>query len=133
MSCKSALYAVNSTSQLNAANAQVPFGSVVRRYGNNCQLDGGSIIVSGRGYYDVDISLSTAPTTEGEITAQLYKDGVAVPGALATATAAAAGDVVNLKITCLVRNCGQCCDGTLALFVTASHTPVNLATVVEKQ
>ena len=133
MSCKSALYAVNSTSQLNAANAQVPFGSVVRRYGNNCQLDGGSIIVSGSGYYDVDISLSTAPTTEGEITAQLYKDGVAVPGATATATAAAAGDVVNLKITCLVRNCGQCCDGTLALFVTASHTPVNLATVVEKQ
>ena len=133
MSCKSALYAVNSTSQLNAANAQVPFGSVVRRYGNNCKLDGGSIIVSGRGYYDVDISLSTAPTTEGEITAQLYKDGVAVPGATATATAAAAGDVVNLKITCLVRNCGQCCDGTLALFVTASHTPVNLATVVEKQ
>ena len=133
MSCKSALYAVNSTSQLNAANAQVPFGSVVRRYGNNCQLDGGSIIVRGSGYYDVDISLSTAPTTEGEITAQLYKDGVAVPGATATATAAAAGDVVNLKITCLVRNCGQCCDGTLALFVTASHTPVNLATVVEKQ
>lgn len=132
MSCKSAIYTVNATSQLNAANAQVPFGSVVRRFGSNCQLDGGSIILDGPGYYDVSISLSTAPTAAGEITAQLYKDGVAIPGANATVTAAAGGDTVVLPIICTVRNCGQCCSGTLALFVTADHTPINFATKVRK-
>ena len=58
---------------------------------------------------------------------------VAVPGASATATAAAAGDVVNLKVTALVRNCGQCCNGTLAMFVTAAGTPVSFATEIEKK
>ena len=133
MSCKSAIYTVNSTGQVVTANSQIPFGSVIRRYGCNCKLDGTSIILEGGGYYKVDSSLSIAPSAEGEITAQLYKDGVAVPGATATATAAAAGDTVNLKITALVRNCGQCCSSTIGIFVTAAGTPVNFATEVEKK
>lgn len=132
MSCRSAIYAVNSVSQPYAANSQIPFGTVVRRFGRDCQLDGPSIALLGGGYYDVDVSLSIAPTAEGEITAQLYKDGAAVPGALATETASAAGDVVNLHVACLVRNCGQCCSSTLSLLVTAAGTPANLSTKVEK-
>jgi len=132
MSCKSAIYTVNSVSQPYVANSQIPFGTVVRRFGRDCRLDGPSISLIGGGYYDVNISLSIAPTAAGEITAQLYRDGVAVPGALATETASAAGDLVTLPITCLVRNCGQCCSSTLSLFIDAAGTPTNFATKVEK-
>lgn len=124
----SVLYAVNSTGQLLAENSQVPFGSVVRRCGCDCQLDGDSITLRGTGYYDVDISLSTVPSAEGDISIQLYKDGIAVQGATATVTAAAGGDAVNLHVNCVVRNC--CCNSTLSVYATAAHTPINMATVV---
>lgn len=132
MSCKSAIFTVNSSGQTLAENGQVPFGSAVRRYGCNCMLDGGSISLLGSGYYDASVSLTVEPTAEGTITAQLYKDGVAIPGAIATATAAAAGDAVTLPISCLVRNCGCNCNGTLSLMVTAEATLVNCAAVVRK-
>lgn len=132
MSCKSAIYTVNSVQQPYAANSQIPFGTVVRRFGNNCQLDGPSIALNGGGYYGIDISLSIAPTAAGEITAQVYSNGVPVPGALATNTAANAGDVVSLPITGMVRNCGQCAVSTLSLFITAAGTPTNFATKVDK-
>lgn len=132
MSLKSVLYAVNSSGQQLPAGGQVPFGSAVRRYGCNCMLDGDSISLVGSGYYDVSVSLCLAPTAEGEVTAQLYKDNVAVPGALATVTAGAAGDTVTLPICCVVRNCGCDCNGTLSLRVTAASTLVSCATVVRR-
>lgn len=120
----SELYAVNSTGQLLAENSQVPFGSVVRRRGCGCRLDGDSIVLCGNGYYDIDVSLSTEPSAAGDITIQLYQDGVAIKGANATATAVG-GDAVNLFITCTVRNC--CCNSVISLFATAAHTPINMA------
>ena len=123
----SELYAVNSTGQLLVGNSQVPFGSVVRRRGCDCRLDGDSIVI-GPGYYDVNVSLSTAPSAEGDVTIQLYQDGVPVTGATATETAAAGGDAVNLSVSCVVRNCCKC-RSVLSAYVSVAHTPLNMSTV----
>lgn len=128
MSCNSAIYCVNSTGQAYQANSQIPFGHAVRRYGCNCGLDGDAIVLRGSGYYLVDAVLVTTPTAAGEITAQLLGNGVPIPGASATVTATAAGDYVTLPISCMVRNCGPCCDVTLTLVVDAAHTLDHLAT-----
>lgn len=42
-------------------------------------------------------------TAAGAVTATLYKEGVAYPGASATATATAAGDEVNVSFPASVR------------------------------
>lgn len=136
MSCKSAIYTVNNSGTAvtvtNNIPVQVSFGSVIRRFGQSVQLDGGSILCCDSGYFDVEASLTVSPTAIGIITAQLYQDGVAVPGAFATAAATAANNPVTLPITALVRNCGCNCGSALTIKVDASCTINNFATVVEK-
>lgn len=75
-------------------------------------------------------------TAAGTYTVTLFKDGVAVPGATQTITAAAAG-TVSVNIPAIVRN--QCCDSTstLTLVITSATVPAtvtidNTAVVVTK-
>ena len=135
MSCKSAIYTVNNTNTpitiTNDVPAQILFGSVIRRFGPGIQLDGGSIVCCGAGYFDTDILLTVTPTDAGPITAQLYQDGVAIPGAFSTLTGTAATPLV-LPINALIRNCGYDCNSNLTLKIDGSCVVNNLSTVVEK-
>lgn len=130
MSCPSAIYASNSNFDA-AAGQTVPFGIIVRRYGRNCQLEGGGINLVGAGYYAADVSISFAPTEAGDVTFQLLQDGVEIPGATATLTGAA-GETACASISALARNCGCNCNTTLTLTVSAAGTFANLATRVIK-
>lgn len=132
MSCNSAIYTVNSTQPTLAANSQIPFGSVIRRFGSAVQLDGGSMLLCGSGYYDCDVNVTVEPAAIGAITAQLYLDGEAVPGAFATGYAAAAGNPVALSIPALVRICGCGCNKNLSVRIDAAADLVNMGVVVEK-
>ena len=89
MSCKSALYAAMQTPSAVAVGGVIPLGSLIRRYGCDVSLNGNAVNITGAGYYDVDASLTVAPAAVGTVTVTLFKDGVAVPGATASATAAA--------------------------------------------
>ena len=66
MTCKSAIYTVNNTNTsitvTNDISVQVPFGSVIRRFGNCVELNGGSILCYNSGYFDVEISISVTIT-----------------------------------------------------------------------
>ena len=135
MGCNSAIYTVNSTNSIITTNAgtfvQAPLGSVIRRFGRNLGLDGDSIICCGSGYYDCDCSITLTPTAAGDITAQLYQDGMPVPGAFATVTGVTA-TTTTLPISALVRNCGCDCNTTLSVRIDAPCTLNNLALVVKK-
>lgn len=50
------------------------------------------------------------PTSAGQITATLYANGSPIPGATATATAAAAGDAVTIPLLGSIRKT-CCCSG----------------------
>ena len=129
MSCKSALYAAMQTPTAVAVGGVIPLGSLIRRYGCDLSLNGNAVnIVGGNqaaGYYDVDASLTVAPTAAGTVTVTLYKDGVAVPGATASATAAAADDVVDLNIPALVRQVCCAAGSALTLVLTGAAATVN--------
>jgi len=65
----------------------------------------------------------------------MYKDGIAVPGAIASETATAANDLINLSISCLVREFCPCGDESSALTFVLSGTAAsitNVAVVGEK-
>ena len=133
MSCKSLIYTAMQTPTAVAVNGVIPLGTIVRRYGCNCNLNGNGIAINGQGYYDVDVSVEAAPAAAGTVTVQLLKDGVAVPGATAAATVAAAADIVTLAFPAPVR-LGCCSTGSvLTLLLTgATSTVNNVAARVEK-
>ena len=75
MSCNSVIYTGNNSIPSLAANSQIPFGSVVRRFGRNVNLGGESIELCGSGYYDVSISCSIPASTTDDVTIQLDQNG----------------------------------------------------------
>ena len=131
MSCNSAIYTVMNTPASVLAGGVVPLGSIIRRFGCALDLNGNGIVARALGYYTADVNLTVQPATAGAITATLYVDGAAYPGATATDTAAAAGDDVQLVIPALIRNAF---DGlhTLTVILSAEATVTNAAVTVAK-
>lgn len=131
MSCKAAIYTVNNTPVSVLAGGVVPMGAAVRRYGCGIELNGNSVQLGEAGYYDIEANLTVQPAAAGAITATVYVDGVAYPGAVATGTASAAGDDVQLVIPALVR---AVCGGVRAVTVvlSAAATVTNAAVVVTR-
>ena len=124
MSCKSALYAAMQTPTAVAVDGVIPLGSLIRCYGCDVALNGNAVNITGAGYYDVDVSVTVSPAAAGTVTITLYKDGVAVPGATASETAAANG-TVDLNITALVRQVCCAAGSALTLVLTGAAATVN--------
>ena len=133
---KSLIYTANTSNQVLAVDSIINPGTVIRRFGPNLGLSGNAIQIAGAGYYGIDASFVVAPTAEGEVTITAYLNNVAIPGATATATVAAAGDYVTLPITAVFREACQCCEGlsnlTFVLTGVAANV-TNSAIVVEKK
>lgn len=107
-----------------AVDGVIPLGSLIRRYGCDVAINGNAVNITGAGYYDVDASVTVTPAAAGTVTVTLYKDGVAVPGATASATAAANG-TVDLSIPALARQ-ACCAEGSaLTLVLAGAAATVN--------
>lgn len=132
MSCKSLIYTALTAPTAVLAGGTIPLGALIRRYGYALALSGDGIFTTDAGYYDISASITVEATAAGPITASVLADGVKIPGATATATAAAAGDAVNLSIASVLRNCGCSCPKTLTVQLSAAGTVTNMALVVEK-
>lgn len=139
MSSKSGIFAVNTTQSGSLAVGSIynPT-SVIRKYGKYCSLNGEGITIgncsTGAGYYDVDATVCVLSSAAGTVTAQLYKDGSPVTGAVASVTVTAANQYVCLPISAMVRlNCN--CDTSVLTIVMGGQTttPFNLAVNVEKE
>lgn len=128
---KSAIYTVNTAAPTVAVNNIIPLGNTVRRYGCNLRQDGDAISMCGCGYYLVNASITATPSAAGTVTVTAQKDGVAMTGATASATVAAANTAVNLNIATIVRNI---CDSSLLSFALTGAASVvnNIAVTVEK-
>ena len=132
---KSTIYVANTSTQTATPNSTIELGSIIRRFGPNLDLSGNNIQINGCGYYDVDASFTIAPTAEGEVTVTAFRNNVAIPGATATETAAAAGDSLNLSLSAVIREGCNCCDGVsnLNFVLTGTQSSItNVAVVVEK-
>lgn len=132
MSCSSAIYTANTATQPLFVGNNIGLGTTRRRFGCAIDRNGDSIILKSAGYYEVNASITVAPTAIGTVTATLFRNGVAVPGATASAAVSTANNPVNLSIAALVRE--PCCnDAALTLVLTGTNSNVtNVAVVVEK-
>ena len=115
-----------------AVDGVIPLGSLIRRYGCDVALNGNAVNITGAGYYDVDASVTVSPAAAGTVTITLYKDGVAVPGATASETAAAHG-TGDLRIPALVRQVCCAAGSALTLVLTGVAATVdNVALRVQR-
>ena len=131
---KSALYAVNTTSQSVAVGGTIAVGQAVRRFGCNANVSGQGIAVRD-GYFDIAASVTLTPAAAGAVTITLLDNGVAVPGASSTITAAAA-DPITLTLIGIVKDRGGCgfpVGSNLTLQLTGQAATVsNVAVTVVK-
>ena len=129
---RSALYAVNTRSQTVANGGTINFGDIVRKFGCNISLLNGAVITQGRGYYDIDTNIVFTATDAGTAVLTLYKDGVAIPGAVAQLTTAAAS-TYSVSIPAMVREFADCKEAVITAVLTGvAGTVLNAAIKVEK-
>lgn len=108
-------------------------GSTIRRFGCSTTLSGNAIALNAPGYYDVDVSVTAIPTAAGTVSVTLFQDGVAVPGAVASATTTAATNSVNLSLSAMVRVLNGSNVSNLTLVISGAASSVtNVAVVVDK-
>ena len=130
---RSLLYTVNETAQDVAVNGIINLGSVIRRFGQNIKLNGNSISLYGAGYYKLTVNATISASAAGDITISVLKNGAGVPGASASATAAAEGNLINLSVDVVFRE--TCCNPLSDVIVTLGGTAAsitNIATTTEK-
>lgn len=129
---RSAIYTANTTSTALTVGSALPVGTTTRRFGQCIRQEGNSIALTGPGYYLVSASATVSPTAAGTVSITGQKDGVAVSGATASETVAAAAATANLALSFVVRN--QCCGSSVLSFVLggAASTMTNFAVTVVK-
>ena len=124
MSCNSMILVANQASADIPDGGLVPLGTVVRRFGQNCQLSGNGIVCQGSGYYNVDGVVCVIPAAAGTAVLTLLSDGVPVPGGVSSHTVAAADTTIPLPLVSAVRN--RCCDDAQTLTIQISGVDVEL-------
>jgi hypothetical protein len=88
--------------------------------------DGQAFQLNKPGYYYVTFNaVAAATTTVGELSVELYSNGVAVPGAIATFTTTTAGDNANYALSTIVRVPPSCCAVNNAVTLTVVNTGVD--------
>ena len=113
---KSLIQTANISSQNVAVGSVISLGSVLRRFGCNCRLNGNAIEIEGEGYYTIDVDVTATPTVAGNVTVSVLKDGVVIPSATATNSVSTVGNSTTLPINTTVR-LGCKCDGASSLTV----------------
>ena len=132
---KSLIQVANIGQQSVLANSVISLGSVLRRFGCNCRLNGNAIELEGEGYYTIDMDATVTPTAAGNVTITLFKDGVAIPGATATNSVSTVGNSTTLPINTTVRM-GCNCNGAssiTAVLVAGPGVVNNISMRVIKQ
>lgn len=129
---KSLIQTSNTSSQTVAAESVISLGSVLRRFGCNCRLNGNAIEIQGDGYYIVDVVATVIPDEVGEVTIALTQNDVVISGTTTTNTVAAVDTYTTLPIVTTVRL--TCCN-TKALkvvLVDGAGTVTNISARVYK-
>lgn len=124
---RSLIQTSNQSSQTVALNSVIAPGTTIRRFGCNLRLSGNGIEVDGAGYYTFDATVTVAPTVAGTVTVALYKDGVQIPGAVASSVGTA-GDPVTLPIMTTIRQ-GCECDGASNVTLVLTEGPGTVSNI----
>lgn len=123
---------VDSTNQSVLTGGIVNLGSVIHRVcgGTFAFTNSNTIALNQQGWYKVHVTINATGTAIGVNTFQLYQNGVAVSGALASHTITAVGDVRNFSFETIVRVLPSCaCQCNSPVNLTVLNNGANTITV----
>lgn len=89
-------YTSSATAIAVAANAALGY-TTTKTSGSIRSTNGDTIQILAPGVYNIAVNITYVATAAGTVEADLYADGVAVPGASGSATIAAVGDTANIS------------------------------------
>ena len=134
MSCKSAIYAVNTSTETIPEGGTYQPNTIIRRFGQCCQMANNAMELNGQGYYDVAVTATVVGAAVGNVTMAIYQDGAPVPGMNASQTVKAIGDTVTLGTSGVVRvYCGKNSSTITVVIGGQAVTGSNLAIDITKQ
>lgn len=121
----------NTTSQTVLTNGLINLGTTYRKYCKRTPQclptfvsSGTSVTLNGTGIYHITATLTGSGTAAGVLTAQLYENGVAIPGAISSSTITTADtEIRSLTIDYYIKVDSECILGTWAV------SPKNLTLV----
>lgn len=112
---KSLIQVANTSIQAVTPTANAPaivsLGNTVRRYGCNLKLNGNSIEETGQGYYELEGTITVAPTAAGIVTVALFENGEIMPGSLVSGSVSTATNPVTLPLLATSR-IACCCNSS---------------------
>ena len=124
----SLIYMTNTTPVEVAAGGTLPI-SVTRRTGCAIQNGDNSVILKKPSYYTVNGSVSFTGQSAGDVTLELQKNSVVVPGLTSSVTVATPDtDIYNLTLTGVIRLLCYEGDGILTL-VNNSSVPLTISNI----
>lgn len=138
------LYSANTASQTLAVGSTINMGNTIRRFGcvrgtstPYANTNGTTTSLSSCGrcpaYFDFNANFVVTPTAAGTVTITAFQDGVAIPGATASATVAADATAVTLPLSFGVRlNQGTTSSNITYVMSGAVSTISNVAQTVSK-
>lgn len=130
MGCESMVYASNDNTQTIADGSVVSFGSINRKFGCHCGMEGGNATVRGKGVYYIDANV-TFVASAGTAVITLYQDGTAIPGADAAVITGNNG-TYTLSIPTAIRQYCDCHSVITAVIRGITGTVSNAAIRVVK-
>jgi hypothetical protein len=92
------IYMVNSAATAVPANANIPLGNIVRRYGCACNGTSNAVTLKECGYYQVDFNI-TYTGAAGAAAFAIQKNGTTINGAVASQTITTASTEINTAKT----------------------------------
>ena len=119
------------------ANTNVPLVAV-KNTNNRTRVNSANNTISfyKTGLYDLNAILVVTDVAAGNVTAQLYRDGVAVPGATASATSAATTDLITLPLqdafAVINEMCGSLANVSIQCDVAVTPTGGNVIVEFER-
>ena len=83
----SVLFLVSNTTQSVAVDGLVNLGTTIHKNcGSQARQSGNGIAITGTGYFNIEVNAIVSAPATGNVTLQLYKDGLPISGAIATET-----------------------------------------------
>lgn len=133
--CKALIYTVNSASTAATLNAPVEIGSIIHKYGCAIHSDSSSFRITDSGYYDIDVSATFTAAVPGDVTLNVYSNGVLIPGATATETVTTANtEIRSVHFSATTKlNCWR--DTKMLTIVATGTAPTitNIAVQIERE
>ena len=117
----SLIYMTNTTPVDVAAGGTLPI-SVARRTGCAIQNGDNSVILKRPGYYTVNATVTFTGQTDGDVTIELQKNNVVVPG-ITSSVSVVTDDIYTLNLTGIIR---QLCYEGDAILTLVNNSSVAL-------